>query len=99
MNNNFLPMALFISLTAHTLFLCSSYWMKTHEPEVKKNQKKGVEISYQPRKKQTDIQQTPIKPAQQLDLKSDSSLSGNGSIPVKLVKEDQSLPKNFTMYE
>ena len=93
--NNFLPKALFISLTIHTIVVCSSYWMKM--PDLKRARDKRVEITYRPSSSQTlDIQQHAIKPAQRLDLQNASS---NDAIGVKLGREGQQDLKGFTMYE
>ncbi len=96
MTNDFLFKALFISLTIHTIVVCSSYFVKM--PELKKIRDKRVEISYRPpNPKKLDIRQHIIKPAQKLDLQN-SLLSNNDTIGVKLTKGDQDL-KDFTMYE
>jgi len=62
---------------------------------------KGVEIAYRPaaRPLVPDLKQRPIKPSQQMDLKNSSVIPSQGTVPVKLAKPDQGLPKNFTMDE
>jgi hypothetical protein len=94
--DNFLFKALFLSLTIHTIFICTNYWMKL--PELKKVRDKRVEISYRPPNPQKlDIKRHVIKPAQKLDLQN-SLLSANDTIGVKLSQDKQSL-KNLTMYD
>lgn len=93
--NNFLYKALFISLTVHTIFVCTSYWMKM--PNIQKTRDKRVEISYRPIAPKTlDIRQHAIKPAQKLDLQNSSSSSD--SIGVKLGKGSESF-KSITGFE
>ena len=95
--NDFLPVALFISLTIHTTVVCSSYWMKM--PELKRARDKNVEIVYRPANPQTlDIRQHAIKPAQKLDLQNSLLNKSNDTIGVKLIKDSQQL-KGLTMYE
>lgn len=100
MLNSYLPKTLFISLTLHTLFICSTWLM--HLPTPTSNKKiKGVEISYRPlaRKKAVDMKEHPIKPTQQLDLKSRLSEPMNGSIPIRGTREISTLSKDFMMRE
>ncbi len=93
--NNFLYKALFVSLTIHTIFVCSSYWMKM--PDIKKVRDKRVEITYKPIAPKTlDIRQHAIKPAQKLDLQ--NSMVSSDTIGVKLTKESESL-KGLTDFE
>ncbi len=100
MFDNFLPKALFLSLTIHTVVVCSSlFWQM---PQTKKTPRvRGVEISYksQVRPKAPDVREPPIKPTQQLDLKNSSLTASEGSIPIKLASKDQNLPANFMMAE
>ena len=94
--NQFLYRALFISLTLHTIFVCSTYWMKM--PQLKKSMEKRVEITYKPAVRQKlDITQHPIKPAQKLDLQNNSA-NTNDTIGVKMNKETE-IFKSGTMYE
>ena len=96
MSKDFIFKAFFISLTIHTIVICSSYWMKM--PELKRARDKRVEISYRPpNPKKLDIKQHPVKPAQKLDLQN-SLLSSNDTIGVKMSQEGQGL-KGLTMYE
>ncbi|MEI7998652.1 MAG: hypothetical protein WCH62_04015 [Candidatus Omnitrophota bacterium] len=96
--DNFLPKALFISLTIHTIVVCSSLWMKM--PELRKARDKRVEIAYRPAKPQSlDIRQHAIKPAQKLDLQNSSFLSSNDTIGVKLSKDGQQSLKSLTTFE
>ena len=100
MVDNFLPKALFISLTVHTLLVCGGYFLKM--PDIHKAVKRdGIEIAYRPasRPRDPDLKQRPIRPAQQLDLKNSSVIPLQGTVPVKLAKPGQGLPKNFTIYE
>lgn len=95
---DFLPAAFFISLTVHTVFICSSlFWQM---PQAKKeNKDRGVEVNYRtvpPRP--PDMRERPIKPAQKLDLKNAAATRADGTIPMNLGKEAQGL-RNFTMYE
>jgi len=95
-SNNFLPKALFISLTIHTILVCSSYWMKL--PELKKSRDKRMEISYRPVNPKTlDIRQHAVKPVQRLDLQN-TLFSSNDAVSVKLVKDRGGI-RNLTMYE
>ncbi len=98
MFDNFLPKALFLSLTLHTLIVCSSFvW---HMPKVKQAKAKGVEISYKLQApKKADVRERPIKPAQQLDLKNAPMMPVDGTIPLKLAKESKTVGHNVTMYE
>jgi hypothetical protein len=99
MFDNFLPKALFISLTIHTIFLCGSFLMQMPQVKNQKLKDKGVEVSYKPvKQKAPDVKERPIKPAQKLDLKS-TMMDASGSLPIKLGKESQPLGKNFSMYE
>jgi hypothetical protein len=98
-NNNFLPKALFISLTLHTAFVCSGllwHFHPAHRPVQKR-----VEISYRPDKgrKAPDVRQHPVKPSQKLDLKNTTMMTSDGTVPLKLAKESQPLAKNFMMHE
>jgi hypothetical protein len=96
MMNDFIYKALFISITVHTILVCSSFWMKM--PELRKMKQKKVEITYRPANpKSLDIQQHTIKPAQKLDLQN-SMLAANDTIGVKLSKDNQDL-KGLTMYD
>lgn len=103
MFDNFLPKALFISLTLHTVFVCSSLvWHMPHVERVAKaNKAKTIEITYkaQVAKKAPDVREHPIKPAQQLDLKNTKVLPADGTVPLKLAKENQNVARNFKMYE
>ncbi|MBI4309072.1 MAG: hypothetical protein HY591_01940 [Candidatus Omnitrophica bacterium] len=92
--------ALFISLAAHMVFMCGGLWRHELKPDhPRKN--RGVEVTYKPQVSRTapDIRRHPIKPAQQLDLKNALMGPSNGEIPLKLGKEQQSLAKDFMMYE
>jgi len=101
MIENFLPRAFFISLTVHTLLVCAGYFLK--HPDLHKDgvRPKGVEVVYRPapRPRVPDLKQRPIKPSQQMDLKNSSVIPVQGTVPVKLAKPDQGLPRNFTMDE
>ena len=101
MIENFLPRAFFISLTAHTLLVCGGYFLKHPDPHKDGVRPKGVEIVYRPapRPLVPDLKQRPIKPSQQMDLKNSSVIPVQGTVPVKLAKPDQGLPKNFTVDE
>ena len=95
--DDFLFKALFISLTIHTVYVCTNYWMKL--PQMKKVQEKRVEISYKPVAPQNlDIRQHAIKPAQKLDLQNPPSVNVSDTIGVKLGQEVQSL-KNLTAFD
>ena len=99
MFNHFFPKALFISLAVHTVFMCGSLWR--HEPKagyLRKNH--GVEIMYRPQvsKKIPDTREHPAKPVQPLDLKNALMNPSDGTIPLKLGKEE-GLAKNFMMVE
>ena len=95
--NSFLYKALFISLTIHTVFVCSSYWMKM--PELKKARDKRVEISYKPVVAQKlDITQHAVKPAQKLDLENIANSKPSDTIGMKVDKETQIL-KTGILYE
>ena len=99
MFDNFLSKALFISLTIHTVLLCSV--MLWRAPQVKHAaQIRNVAIDYKLRVKKTDpdLRERPIRPAQKLDLKN-SSMGEDGVIPLKTVKENQAFARNFMMYE
>ncbi|MDO8674624.1 MAG: hypothetical protein Q7K71_00710 [Candidatus Omnitrophota bacterium] len=93
MIENFLPRAFFISLTAHTLLVCGGYFLKHPDPHKDGVRPKGVEIVYRPapRPLVPDLKQRPIKPSQVIPVQ--------GTVPVKLAKPDQGLPKNFTVDE
>ncbi len=96
MTNDFISKAFFISLTIHTIVICSSYWMKM--PELKRARDKRVEISYRPPNPQKlDIKQHAVKPAQKLDLQN-SLLSSNDTIGIKMSQAGQNF-KGFAMYE
>lgn len=99
MLDNFLPKALFISLTLHTVFICSSLlWQIPHSRQAARD--RGVEIAYKPTgPKKPDVRERPIKPSQRLDLKNVSMAPSDGTIPLKLAKERQPLTRNFMMYE
>ena len=72
--DDFLPKALFISLTLHTVFLCST--LLWHMPHAQEQKSKGVEISYQQQpRKAPDVRQHPIKPSQKFDLKNTSLMA------------------------
>ncbi len=98
MLDNFLPAALFISLTVHTLVVCGGYFLKM--PTQKQAKRKAVEITYRPpvTPKAPDLKQRPIKPSQSLDLKNSSAATARGLMPVKR-SGPTALPKDFTMYE
>ena len=100
MIENFLPRAFFISLTVHTLLVCGGYFLKY--PDLHKTVRpKGVEITYRPPPQAgprvPDLKQRSVKPSQQMDLKNSSVIPVQGTVPVKLTKPDQGLPRNFTM--
>jgi len=99
MFDNFLPKAFFISLAVHTVFLCSSLFHPLLPPH--KSRSQGVEISYkpQPEQKKVDVRERPIKPSQRLDLKSTPLSSSEGTIPLKLAKEQRETLNNFMAYE
>ena len=95
-----LPKALFISLVIHTLLVCGGYFLKMPELRKADKAKEGVEIAYRPARPRTpDLKQRPVRPVQRLDLKSTSVIPAQGTVPVKLAKPGQGLPKNFTVYE
>ena len=98
MFDNFLPKALFISLTVHTVFMCSSLWRYEPKDNLRKNHE--VEITYNPAasKRTPDIREHPIKPSQRLELKNALMNPSDGAIPLKLGKEE-GLPKDFMMVE
>ena len=99
MFDNFLPKAVFISLTVHTIFICSGLlWQAPQSKQMAKP--KGIEIKYRPEahKRLPDVKEHPVKPAQQLDLKNTPATTG-GTVPLKLAKEHQVLANNFMMYE
>ncbi len=98
MFDNFLPKAIFISVTVHTLIVCGGYLM--HMPVATKKAKvKGVEITVKPQApKKVDLKDRPVKPAQQLDLKNASTGSRDNVVGVKLNRQ-QTLPKNFMMVD
>ncbi len=94
--DNLLFKAFFISLTVHTIIVCSSYWMKM--PEIRKARDKRVEITYKPVAPQAvDIRQHAIKPAQKLDLQNTPTHT-NDSFGVKLGKDSESF-KSITSFD
>ncbi len=98
MLDNFLPKAVFISITLHTIMVCGGYlW---HMPVAAQKQKvKGVEISVKPPSyKKTDLKDRAVKPAQQLDLKNTSSIARNNVTGVRLNRPG-ALPKSFMMVD
>ncbi len=100
MFDNFLPKALFLSLTIHTIFICSSLLVHLpHQQRVVKS--RGIEVTYKPqmKKKAPDVRERPIKPAQQLDLKKSIMNPIEGSVPLKLGGEKEVLKKDFMMVE
>jgi len=101
MIENFLPRAFFISLTVHTLLVCGGYFLKYPDLHKDGARPKGVEVVYRPaaRPLAPDLKQRPFKPSQQVDLKNSSVIPAQGTVPVKLAKPDQGLPRNFTMDE
>ena len=95
--DNVLFKAFFISLTIHTVIVCSSYWMKM--PEIRKARDKRVEITYKPIAPQSvDIRQHAIKPAQKLDLQNSLPSNANDTIGVKLGKDSESF-KSVTSFD
>jgi len=93
MTENFLYKAVFISLTVHTVLLCTAYLSRVNDPQYKAMLQNRVDISYNPaHKKHVDIREHPIKPAQKLDLSNNAKMFSDGTIPVSLVKEKQALP-------
>ena len=99
MFDNFLPKAVFISITIHTMIVCGGYlW---HMPVVahQKQKSKGVEITVKaPAHQKADLRDRPVKPAQMLDLKSSSLVSRNNVMGVRLNRPG-SLPKSFMMVD
>jgi hypothetical protein len=95
--NDFILKALFISITLHTVFVCTNYLLKL--PEAKKAKEKRVEITYRPPSyKKMDIAQHAIKPAQKLDLQN-SLLTSTDTIGVKLSSKDNQDIKGLTMFD
>ena len=93
MTENFLFKAIFISLAAHTAFLCVSYFSRMNDPHYKAIHQNQVEISYKPvHKKAVDIREHPIRPAQHLDLSNNTKFFSDGNIPISLDQERPSLP-------
>jgi len=95
MSENFFWGALLISLTIHTSVLWGTYLLKVNDPHYKAlHRHPQVEISYKPlHHRSVDIREYPIRPAGQLDLSNNSKLfPTEGSIPINLVKEKQTLP-------
>jgi hypothetical protein len=98
MFSNFLPKALFISLTIHTMIVGGSFFL--YFPKAKKMAvRKSVEISYKPEyNKKVDVREHPIKPAQKLDLKNASIRGAQGTIPIRMATE-QGLTGGFMVNE
>lgn len=96
---NFLPAALFISLTIHTAVIFSNYLMRS--PQKQNTTRGGIEITYRQDagKKDIDVREHPIKPSQRLDLKNTSMMPTDGSIPLKLGTEGQGLASSFMINE
>jgi len=92
MTENFLFKALFISLAAHTAVLCVAFFNRINDPHYKAAHQNRIEISYKPFQRPVDIREYPIRPAQHLDLSNNQRFFSDGSIPVSLVKDRQSLP-------
>ena len=95
MSENFFWGALLLSLTIHTSILWGTYLLKAKDLHYKAMGPNHVEISYKPfhHHRAVDIREYPIRPAQQLDLSNNSRIfSSDGTIPISLVKEKQTLP-------
>jgi len=93
LTENFLFKAIFISLAAHTAILCATYLSRINDPHYRAMRQDRVEISYRPEhKKAIDIKAYPIRMAQRLDLSNNPRFFSNGTIPVSLSHERQSLP-------
>ena len=98
MVDNFLPKALFISLTVHTVFICSGFIMHWPAHQRALDRERQVEISYRPqyRKKPVDMREHPVKPVSRLDLQN-SLRPRDGAIPMKLAREQVGLANNLIM--
>jgi len=93
MTENFIFKAVFISLAAHTAFLCAAYLSRIHDPYYNAIRQNRVEITYNPvHKRAVDIREYPIRPAQRLDLNNDQKFLSDGTIPLSLVKDKPMLP-------
>ncbi len=93
MTENFIFKAVFISLAAHTAFLCVTYLSRIHDPHYQAVRQGRIEITYKPiHLRSADIREHPVKPAQHLDLSNNPKFLSDGSIPVSLVKERPTLP-------
>lgn len=96
---NLLPIAVFISLSLHTVFLVGTMLMHVPKPQNAMTMRR-MEVDYkpQPKKKQVDVKQHPIKPAQRLDL-NNAMITGEGTIPLKLSRDNETLSNNFVTDE
>ncbi|MDE1920099.1 MAG: hypothetical protein KGJ09_07960 [Candidatus Omnitrophica bacterium] len=96
MAENFIIKALFISLAAHTVLLCTAYLSRIHERNNKVFRSHLVEVTYKPTVPRTvDVREYPIRVPQRLDL-SHHKLFSKGSVPVSLGQENSQLP--FEMF-
>jgi hypothetical protein len=99
MTENFIFKAVFISLAAHTVVMCATYFNRINDPHYKAVHQNRIEISYKPvYKKAVDVRERPIRIAQQLDLSNNTQFFNDGAIPVNLVKERPALPYGM-LYE
>jgi hypothetical protein len=96
-SNDFIFKALFISVTVHTVIVCTNFILRM--PENKKAKQKRVEITYRPPNfNKLDITQHPIKPAQKLDLQN-NLLASKDTIGVKLARDSQDNLKGLRVYD